>query len=399
MVDTPRGTRRRGLIIGCGMAGPVLAMFLERAGIEAVIYESRTAPRDGVGSFLGIAPNGRDVLSTLGIGPEIEALGMPSPKIAFLNHHGKQLGVNPQPVVTFKRGRLTAGLRNAALEQGVRIHWDKRLSSLEQDDNGVTARFEDGSSAQGDFLVGCDGTFSRVRGQILPNAPTPEYTEIIGTGAYTRVPGMVSTKGTMYMTFCLNGFFGYQVNDDGEVWWFENYHRKRKPEPGELEEVADSVWLKRLLELHKDDHQPIPKLLESTDGEIVRWAVSEMPMLSTWHKGRVCLAGDSAHATGPHTGQGGSMAFEDAIVLAKCLRDIEDVTHAFEVYEQIRKQRVEHVVKVTRRTGSRKAPPGLFGRLTRDLVLPFFLKQGVSAVADIHDYHIVWDERILAGAR
>src|SRR5437868_5296377 len=122
---------KRGLIIGCGVAGPVLAMFLKRAGIEAVIYEGRPSARDDAGAFLGLAPNARDVLQTLGIREQIEALGMPSPRIAFLNHKGKQLGINPQPVVTLKRGKLSQGLREAAVADGVRIEWNKRLMSLE----------------------------------------------------------------------------------------------------------------------------------------------------------------------------------------------------------------------------------------------------------------------------
>jgi FAD-dependent urate hydroxylase len=51
---------KRGLIIGCGIAGPVVAMFLRRTGIEPVIYEGRGGGRDEAGSFLGLAPNGRE---------------------------------------------------------------------------------------------------------------------------------------------------------------------------------------------------------------------------------------------------------------------------------------------------------------------------------------------------
>jgi 2-polyprenyl-6-methoxyphenol hydroxylase-like FAD-dependent oxidoreductase len=389
---------KRGLIIGCGVAGPVLAMFLKRAGIEAVIYEGRPSARDDAGAFLGLAPNARDVLQTLGIREQIEALGMPSPRIAFLNHKGKQLGINPQPVVTLKRGKLSQGLREAAVADGVRIEWNKRLMSLEQTDDKVVAHFEDGSTAEGDFLVGCDGTLSNVRTAILPDSPPPHYTHIIGSGAYTRVPGLKSTNGTMYMSFCLNSFFGYQVDDNDEVWWFDNYYQKREPEPGEIESTPDDVLKQRLIELHSPDHEPIEKIIASTEMPIIRWSVVEMPPLSTWYKGRVVLVGDAAHAMGPHSGQGGSMAMEDSLVLAKCLRDIDDIGTAFATYQEIRKERVEYVVDVTRRTGDRKEPPGWFGRLTRDLILPIFLKKGVNAAAGIHDHHIPWDDEAEAQA-
>jgi FAD-dependent urate hydroxylase len=125
--DSPK----RGLIIGCGIAGPVVAMFLRRTGIEPVIYEGREGGRDEAGSFLGLAPNGRDVLATLGIREQIEVLGIPTPKIAFHNHKGKQLGLNPQPIVTVKRGALGKGLREAALAEGVAVEFGKRLLAVE----------------------------------------------------------------------------------------------------------------------------------------------------------------------------------------------------------------------------------------------------------------------------
>ncbi|APU14272.1 2-polyprenyl-6-methoxyphenol hydroxylase-like oxidoreductase [Actinoalloteichus sp. GBA129-24] len=384
------------MIIGCGVAGPVLAMFLQRAGIEAVVYEGRPEARDEVGAFLGIAPNGRDVLETLGIREEVEAVGIPSPRIAFLNHKAKVLGRNPQPVVTLKRGRLTKAVREAAEDRGIRVEWNKRLVDLtETDRDSVIARFADGTSAEADFLVGCDGINSEVRRRILPDAPLPAFTGTVGTGAYTRVPGLASTEGTMYMTFCLNGFFGYQVTDAGEVCWFENFHQKTEPGAAELAGISDESWQRRLLELHRNDHDPIPAIIAAKQETMVRYTVSEMPVLSTWHRGRVCLLGDAAHAMGPHSGQGGSMALEDCIVLAKCLRDIPDLSQAFATYQSIRKARVENVVKETRRNGDRKAPPGLLGRITRDLVLPFFLKNGVDLFTEIYQHHIEWDEKVL----
>jgi 2-polyprenyl-6-methoxyphenol hydroxylase-like FAD-dependent oxidoreductase len=65
--NTPGITHRKALIVGCGIAGPVLAMFLKRAGIDPVIYEGRPEPKDEAGFFLNLAPNGFDVLNTLGI--------------------------------------------------------------------------------------------------------------------------------------------------------------------------------------------------------------------------------------------------------------------------------------------------------------------------------------------
>jgi 2-polyprenyl-6-methoxyphenol hydroxylase-like FAD-dependent oxidoreductase len=388
-VATP-GRPKRGVIIGCGIAGPVLAIFLRRAGVEPVIYEGREGGREEAGSFLGLAPNGRDVLDTLGIRDQIAALGIPTPKIAFHNHKGKQLGLNPQPIITIKRGPLGKGLREAALAQGVAIEFGKRLVAVEQDASSVVARFADGSETQGDFLVGCDGIRSAVRRSIALAAPPPEYTELITNGSYARVDGLESTVGTMHMTFCKNGFFGYQVADDGEVWWFENFHHPTEPSQDELDAISDADWKRRLLDMHDPDHDPIGAIIAATEDRIARFPIHEMPILECWYRDRVCLAGDAAHAVGPHSGQGGSLAMEDAIVLATCLRDAPKVDAAFAAYQRICKERAEYVAHQTRRIGNRKAPPGPIGRAFRDLVLPVFLRQGVKTFEPIYAHHIEW---------
>ncbi len=108
---TTQTTKRKAAITGCGIAGPVLAMFLRRAGIDSVTYEGRPEPGDEAGAFLRLAPNGRNVPATLGIWDEIDALRVSTTKIAFLNHEGKRLGGNPQPILDFRiagpvRGQL-----------------------------------------------------------------------------------------------------------------------------------------------------------------------------------------------------------------------------------------------------------------------------------------------------
>ena len=61
------------------------------------------------------------------------------------------------------------------------------------------------------------------------------------------------------------------------------------------------------------------------------------------------LIGDAAHAVSPNAGQGASLALEDAMYLAKLLRDCPDHPTAFACFEQDRKPRVERIVAAGRR--------------------------------------------------
>jgi hypothetical protein len=107
----------------------------------------------------------------------------------------------------------------------------------------------------------------------------------------------------------------------------------------------------------------------------------------------VCLIGDAAHATSPHAGQGASLALEDAIVLARCLRDIPELGRAFTTFEAERRPRVEKLAREARRQGGRKAAGNSLSRHLRDLMLPFFLKQGVRSLRKVYDYRVDWHER------
>jgi FAD-dependent urate hydroxylase len=384
---------RRALIVGAGIAGPVLGMFLRRAGIEATVFEGQPAPQDEVGAFLNLAPNGRAVLDALGIGAEVDAAGTPTTGIEFVNHKGKHLGHNPEGLLLIKRGALNRVLRHQAIEHGVAVEFAKRLADFSDDGRRVTVHFADGSDATGDVLVGCDGIHSATRGALLPAGPVPAYTGLVGTGGFARLPNGPPPGAVMEMTFGLRAFFGYQVTPSGEIFWFQNTPEATEPEAADR--GNDQRWKARLVELHRDDHEPIPTVLQATDGGIGRFPIYDLATLPTWHTGRVALAGDAAHVMGPHTGQGSAMALEDAVVLAMCLRGIPDVDTALATYERRRRPRVERVVKLTRRVGNTKSP-GPFGRAVRDRILPMMLPMGVKQTAKIYAHRIDWDQTMTA---
>jgi FAD-dependent urate hydroxylase len=103
------------------------------------------------------------------------------------------------------------------------------------------------------------------------------------------------------------------------------------------------------------------------------------------------VLGDAAHAPSPSSGQGASLAIEDAVVLATCLRDAADAESAFARFEQIRRPRVEKIVRWAERVNSSKAA-GPAARRVRDAVLPLALRIGArsSAHEQTYGHRVEW---------
>jgi FAD-dependent urate hydroxylase len=205
----------------------------------------------------------------------------------------------------------------------------------------------------------------------MPDAPEPAYTGVIGCEGFTHVPGIPPSDGVMHMTFGKRGFFGYQVTPSGEIFWFQNLVRSDEPDRDELDAVSDDEWREELLGAHRHDHEPIAGIIRSTEGRIGRFPIYDIPSLPTWHRGPVCLIEEATHATSLHAGQGASTSSEDAIVLARRLRDLPDSEGAFAAFERLRKGRVERIVAGARRTGNQKVSSNAFTRGLRDLVCRF----------------------------
>ncbi|MDQ3692574.1 MAG: FAD-dependent monooxygenase [Chloroflexota bacterium] len=400
---TSDATRRRVLIIGAGISGPVAAMFLQRAGWEAVLYEARAGVETEEGAFLNLAPNGVNVLGLLGIDIERAADGVPATGITIFNASGKELGAIDSRDdearfgargVVLKRANLHRALLSAATAAGVPIQVGKRLSGIEQLADAVVATFADGTTAAGDVLIGCDGIHSRTRQLILPAAPKPVYTGIVDCGGFVRPTPPVPPTPAMQMVFGDNAFVGYLARPDGEVYWFCNLAWDQEPARGELDAISSAEWARRLGGLLADEPEPIPRIVAATTGEIGKWPVYDIPSLPTWHQGRVCLIGDAAHATSPHVGQGASTALEDAAELARCLRDIVNPSQAFAVFQGIRKARVEKLVARARRTGSQKAVTNPAQAWLRDRMLGMFLRFGRRSNDWIYAYRVSWQEPV-----
>jgi FAD-dependent urate hydroxylase len=396
------------LIIGGGIAGPAVGIALRKAGHEATVFEAYPTRAADVGVFLTMAGNGIDALSVLGADAAVRAAAFPTPRMVFHNGAGKVLGrlanggaaADGTASQTIKRSDLYRALHEEAERAGVRFAYGHRLAGVEEDDRTVTARFTDGTTATGDLLVGADGLHSVTRTWLDPAAPRPRYVPVLNTGGYARGVPVDAEPGEFTMVFGRRAFFGYTVAPTGEVWWFANPPYLEEPTPAQLSALNDGDrWRRLLLDLFADDTTPAVDLIRHTPHDLTGWATYDLPRVRTWHRGRVVLVGDAAHATSPSSGQGASMAIEDAVVLGKCLRDLGDVAAALGTYVGLRRARVERVVAAGARRDSMKAA-GPVGRLVRDLTMPIVIKQVARHVRQewMYAYHIDWDEPIRAAA-
>ncbi|WP_342085597.1 FAD-dependent oxidoreductase [Dyadobacter sp. OTU695] len=393
----------KAIIIGSGIAGPAMALALKKIGIASVIYEAKPDADDDKGAFLGISPNGLNVLKGYIALDEMLVDHTPG-SIRFFNARNKPIGVidNSEQLsrygsrtVQIKRGLLHGALRRAAGEAGIDVEWGKRLVSVVQDGKGgrVKAFFADGSVAEADLLIGCDGIHSAVRKALFPNAPEPEYTGLLSTAGFTRLNNFPLSADAIHMTFGQRGFFAYAVSNNGEIWWFNNISQTTEPLRNELNgsELADLK--NRLLILHANDPEPITSIIRAAHS-IDIYPIYDIPNLPQWHQGRVCLIGDAAHATAPHIGQGASLALEDTLVLAQCIRDFADLPTAFARFQSLRQARVETIIRQARKVGDSKTVPNRFQQFFRDLLLPLFVKLEARKMDWVYGYRVDWHRKL-----
>src|SRR5690349_21110342 len=112
---------KKALVIGGGIAGPVAAMALRKAGIEPVIFEAYGRGADGVGAFLSLAGNGVRALGALDLDERVLAGGFDTPRFAISLGGGRPLAELPAGAATrtIRRADLYAALRDEALSRGV----------------------------------------------------------------------------------------------------------------------------------------------------------------------------------------------------------------------------------------------------------------------------------------
>ncbi|MEH1031783.1 FAD-dependent monooxygenase [Micromonospora profundi] len=397
-------TARTAIVIGGGIAGPVTALALRRAGITATVYEAypeTASEAGGIGGTIALAPNGVAALRTVGADEAVTAIATPIERTAMAVGRRRVdlptlAGAPPLRVV--HRAALYRVLHDRAVTEGVPFAYGRRLVHADQTDSCVTARFEDGSTATADILVGADGIRSTVRSLIDPAAPGPRFTGLLGFEAVARHEVDVE-PGTMTFAFGRRGYYLYWPEPGGGTRWGANLPDQRALSLVEARALPAAQWLDTLRASYGDD-DPGRQLTATSDADELQvvGALQIMPPVPHWYRGRMVLVGDAAHAPSNSSGQGASLAIESGVQLARCLRDLPDVESALAAFVRLRRARVEKVAARAARINHAKAP-GPVARTVMPLLMPLLVRTAMDpekTVAHEQRYVIDWDAPVTA---
>jgi 2-polyprenyl-6-methoxyphenol hydroxylase-like FAD-dependent oxidoreductase len=393
------------LIVGGGVAGPATAMALQRVGVDAVVVERRSGGDTTEGSYFTIAPNGLDALDLLGVLHIAREVGFPSTTNTMYGASGRRLGELGLGVplaiglvaLTAKRSLLASRLLDEAERRGVEVRRGAEVSAVESDGGSASVTLADGTRLAADLVVGADGVRSRVRPVIDPTAPGGRYVGLTNFGGITRGAALATTlrPEAWHFVFGARAFFGAHPTPDGDVVWFVNV-----PEPEITRErraaTSPEEWRRRLVDLLQADAGPGAELVAAGTLELAGDNTYDLPHVPHWTRDRLVLVGDAAHAPSPSSGQGASMALEDAVVLATSVRDhaptAADLPKALRAYEQARRARVERIVEAGARSSSSKTL-GPVGRRFQEAAMSLVFRYLVTdrSTAWITGSRLSWD--------
>ncbi|HEY2279452.1 MAG TPA: NAD(P)/FAD-dependent oxidoreductase [Streptosporangiaceae bacterium] len=353
----------RVVIAGGGVAGTACAAALAATGAEVTLYEAYEDPAGPVGSFLSLAANGLRGLDVLGALDAVRAAGFAVPRQRMWSGQGKLLGdvprartaQDPMISVTLMRADLVSVLREQARQAGARIVTGQRLTS-----DDLAAGAADGA----DLVVGADGIWSATRRFLDPAAPDPAYGGQYSVSGVAR--GLELEPGAWNMIYGRRGAFIYLPVPDGSVWWSAQVSAPGPPGPG-----ADDLDQLARLYAAEDQAASILRASDTGLGVTNHHVLAPVPR---WHDDRTVLVGDAAHPVG--SGQGASMAIEDAIVLAQELQAQElqangSVAAALAGYDERRRPRLAKMAKTAASNRDAKVAGPVTARM-RDAMMPLF---------------------------
>ncbi|MCF6475513.1 monooxygenase, partial [Nonomuraea sp. MG754425] len=310
-------------------------------GWDVIVLE-RAPEIEPVGAGLAIAANALKALDVLGVGDRIRDLATAEGPLGLRRADGRWLTHTTEDVADAKYGdsvviTLRATLMEVLLDALGREHLRLGTSVSEVDAGTGLVRTGSGD-LEADLVVGADGIHSLTRRALFPGHPGPVYSGVtawrglIPRGELTIPRSESWGRGTVFGIHLLAGDVVYVYATDvlpaGTVY---------------ADERAE------LLRRFGDWHDPIPDVLRAADpAHIIRNDVyHHAEPLPAFHRGKVALVGDAAHAMTPNLGQGACQAIEDAVVLAHLVgpEPTGDLAGRLTAYSAARMDRTAKIVR------------------------------------------------------
>jgi 2-polyprenyl-6-methoxyphenol hydroxylase-like FAD-dependent oxidoreductase len=236
-----------------------------------------------------------------------------------------------------------ADLQNTLLAQlpSECVRNGKKCVHVSQSDSAVALSFDDGSSAEGDYLIAADGINSLVRRSLIPGSE-PRFAGYTCWRAITHAPDLVR-GATEY--WGVGRRIGLIQLKRGQLYYFACTRAREGNGRARLASPED------LAMLFTDFGKTIPDLIRDTPANALIWNdVFDIAPIPRFAFGRILLVGDAAHASTPDMGQGACQAVEDATVLASCLAT-ESADSAFAAFERQRIGRAHRIQRMSRWMG------------------------------------------------
>lgn len=342
----------RAIVIGAGIGGLSTAIALRRLGMEVTVHERNPALTE-VGSGLTLWTNAMRALNQLGVGDAIAQRGARVDEIKNWNYDGSTLKTLPIHRISERYGQASYGLHRAELQEGLAdelpegvIRLGMTFTGYRQNAGDVTAQFDDGTEVQGDLLVGADGLGSAVRSAMLGNQP-PRYAGYTCWRSSAYLEHELLRPATYIQLYGGGSNFGIFPVGPGRWSWYGT-----SMSDATVMMAKGAATKEEALKEFRDTCPPVTAVIEATKpDECVRQDIYDRKPVPTWTDGRVTLVGDAAHPTTPALGQGGCMAIEDAVALAKQLSLGGETPDALRRFNAVRRDRTTYIVKQARLQG------------------------------------------------
>ena len=344
--------KSRILVVGAGVSGISVARGLLRDGHDVAVFDQRPNVTAG-GGAVTIWSNGATVLDQLGV--DMTGAGQPLSAVRVMTSTGRPLATMDLDAMVNRLGApIRMVPRRILLErllQGFpadRIRRISRASRVVDNGDGVRVDFEDGSSADGDVLIGADGLHSVVRDVV--GAPAAKPTGWCSWQGLVTLPG-IPEPHVARMMIGEHGNLGLWPAGGSDLqWWFD------------LPWSPDFVRPQRPIEMIRSHFAGWSDLVDEVLATLTDDDLAPSPFPHFRHPvpgagaGAVTLLGDAAHTMPPTLAQGTNQALLDTMVLCKALSDLPeggDVSSALRWYENIRRRKVKAVSWVTTQQVSR----------------------------------------------